>query len=298
MTKFFAAVYKSYIQKMSSFNARYKTGGGEESNSDEAASVEPKTFDDLDAEATVLGNAYRGIGVLIATLSGLIIFSAIAPTAFEFHGVLYWIFGITEVVAMVLVITLVFYATKTELRSKWRNTRGEAEKLRYKKFSELLSRAEAAPTHENVTAVRDETLSHLSGEDCQITYNQNKAHTYHSIETISDRLGWFGFGLALVGAIGHLVSHWNSLLILTVFVPAMIGAIHGLNGFLKLSDLCDDHKKVAEQLKEHKKVLEQSLKNGNDPSKLLAASRKVYTTLLARDEQWKEMVNRQNIQVG
>lgn len=298
MTNFFAAVYKKYIEKMSGFNAKRKSGGGDESGSDGDTFVEPKTFDDLDAEATVLGNAYRGIGVLVAILSGLIIFSAIAPTAFEFHGVLYWVFGITEVVAMVLVITLVFYATKTELRSKWRNMRAEAEKLRYKTFADLLSRAEAAPTTENVAAVRDETLSHLSGKDCQITYNQNKAHTYHSIEAISDRLGWFGFGLALVGAIGHLVLHWNSLLVLTVFVPAMIGAIHGLNGFLKLSDLCDDHKKVAEQLQEHKKVLEQNLKNGNDASKLLAASRKVYTTLLARDEQWKEMVNRQNIQVG
>ncbi|MCE0761238.1 hypothetical protein LWH94_18905 [Marinobacter sp. G11] len=296
MKKFFASVYKKYIANMSAFDFQHNTGS-DQSAAGEGSLPELKTFKDFDDEATLLGNAYRGIGVLVAILSAVIIFSAIAPTAFELHGGLYLALGITEVVAMALVIALVSYASKAKLRSKWRNRRAEAEKLRYKKFSELLSRAEADPSSENLTAVVQETLSHLSGENCQITYNRNKANAYHNIESLSNNIGGVGFGLALLGAVGHLVLHWNSLLILTVFVPAMVGAIHALNGFLKLSDLSDDHKKVATQLEMHKKVLEQNLKNRNDFYKLLETSRNIYTTLLARDEQWLEMVNRQNIQV-
>lgn len=294
MKRILATTYKNYLTCMSKLGKHaggHKTPGDEHTVADEVG--RQGAFIDLDQEATMLGNAYRGIGVMVAFLSALIIFSAIAPVALDLHGRSYWILGITEVASMFIVVGLIFYAKKSHLHKRWRDTRRAAEGLRYAKLSGLLEDAENAPTPQNISRLKEEALSHLSGEWCQITYNLRKNASYHKIEKLSEKIGWFGFALALIGALWHLWSHENWLLLATVFLPALVGALHGLNSFLKLDDLIHDHKKMANQLEEIKKRIGGA---SDDPDSVIKASRMVYETLLDRDEQWAEMVERQKIQ--
>jgi len=298
MKRILSATYKIYTTGMSGLADVLHLGHsrGEKSLAESADQFADKDFEDLDKEATTLGNAYRGIGVIIAILGALIIFSAIVPVAFDLHGASYWFFGVTEVLAMLLVVALVTYAKKSRLHTKWRDTRRAAENKRYEHFSTLIEKARTSPTSENTTKLLEEAVSHLEGENSQIDYNLSKSRTYHKIETLSGKLGWGGFALALIGALGHLSTHWNGLLILTVFVPALVGALHGLNSFLKLDDLAYDHKSTADQLTKLKTDITHSVIESNQEAELIDTAESIYHTLVSRDKQWADKIGTQNLQ--
>jgi hypothetical protein len=296
MKKVFATFYTTYMKSVARFNKthnEHKSKDAEEKRLLKEFGSKP--FEELDKEAILLGNAYRGIGVVIALLSALIIFSAIAPVAFDWHGVLYWVFGLTEVLSMVLVIGLIVYAKKSCLHLKWKRARLLAEQKRYKRFSELLKTAEESPTSRSVENLSHETLSHLSGKGCQVSYNARKAKEYHGIETFCGIFGWVAFGLALGGALFHLWFHANWLLIFTVFLPALVGALHALNSFLKLDDLADDHRQMSNKLSFLKDQIDQIGDDSDCSEAKINLSKTVYKTLLFRDKQWLAMVDRQSL---
>ena len=296
MKKVFATYYTTYMKSLGRFNKAHKKHESREA--EEERLIEEfgsKPFEELDEEASLLGNAYRGVGVVIALLSALIIFSAIAPVAFELHGFLYWVFGLTEVLSMALVIGLIVYAKKSHLHLKWKCARRLAEQKRYMRFAELLENAEENPTSESVEKLRHETLSHLSGEGCQVSYNARKAEDYHRIEHFCGFFGWVGFGVALVGALLHLWFHSNLLLLCTVFLPALVGALHALNSFLKLDDLADDHRQMSNKLSLLKGKIDQTGEDLDCLEAKIHVSKTVYNTLVLRDKQWVAMVDRQSL---
>ena len=89
----------------------------------------------FDADATLLGDAYRGSGVLIGILGTLIIFCAIAPFGLGIGGMqVAQIFGITEVVLMVWVILTVVSIrkgsqNKRDLKARWLEARSAADRV-------------------------------------------------------------------------------------------------------------------------------------------------------------------------
>jgi hypothetical protein len=205
----------------------------------------------LDNDATLLGDAYRGSGVLVGILGALIIFCAIAPFGLGVGGMpVAQIFGVAEVVLMVLVILTIVSVrkgskNKSDLKARWFEARSAAEQVRYKPLQDISSSSLSEICH-----VVEPLLGLQAGSnDDQITYNERSAERYHAIELAAERATLFGFTVSLAAAATHLLFHLDALIFLTGFLPAAVGALHGINAFLKLEPLSEDHHRMAEELK-------------------------------------------------
>lgn len=251
-----------------------------------------RPFSEIDQEATDLGDHYRGIGVIVGLLGVLIIFCAVAPIGFESGHTSTLVFTICKILMMVLMAVLVWWTIHSKLRNKWIEARLKAENLRYKNLRELNQKLEKSPTDITTKQVLDELDKIFSD---QIGYNKSKATNYHSIEMISDYIGWIGFFIAFVGACLHLVMHESWLIFPTAFVPALVGTIHGVNAFLRLSDLAEDHESMGKRLEETQSELNNNKENA---VKVLELSRVAYQTLTSRDVQWVETAEKLGLKVG
>lgn len=253
-------------------------------------------FDAKDKKATLLGDSYRGIGVAVSVLGLLIIFCAIAPIALEIEHQFGDIFIVCEIVLMLLMLFLVRHTTKKDLRKNWIDARKEVETLRY---ADLNSKINQLETNDNgnkdfdndmkkalLTAL-NQKLHHIFDE--QVNYNKDKAEIYLRIEKSSDILSWVGFVLAFTAVCAHLFTHAPFLLFFTAFIPALVGAIHGTNAFLRLSDLAEDHIEMAKGLEEAQGSLNDK---GVDSSKMLEIAEKTYNMLTDRDTKWAAKTNK------
>lgn len=251
-----------------------------------------KRFVDIDNEATALGNQYRGIGVTVGLLGVLIIFCAVAPDGFESGHTATLIFTISKILMMLWMAYLVWKTVNSKLRSKWITARLNAEILRYKLLQNSIENLQKTPEDPTASARVMQELNTVF--DSQIEYNKAKASQYQAIEQLSEYLGWIGFAIALTGACLHLVIHQSWLIFPTAFVPAFIGAIHGINGFLRLSDMSEDHFTMAKQLES----VHSELKIGYDTLKLIELAQTTYQILTKRDLQWVETAEKLGLKVG
>jgi hypothetical protein len=252
-----------------------------------------RSFSEIDQEATDLGDRYRGIGVTVGLLGVLIIFCAVAPIGFESGHTSTLAFTIGKIIMMLVMAVLVGWTVHSKLRNKWIEARLKAEKLRYKKLRELNQTLEKSPT--DITTknqVLDELKNIFEG---QIDYNKSKAGQYHAIEEFSNIIGWVGFAIAFIFACLHLVVHESWLIFPTAFVPALVGAIHGVNAFLRLSDLAEDHESMSKRLEETQSELNGFKEN---PEKVLELSLATYQILTTRDQQWVETAEQLGLKVG
>lgn len=251
-------------------------------------------IEDPDQKATDLGDRYRGIGVFVGILGVLIIFCAIAPVALQVGGNVAEIFGWTEIVLMVSLLGLVTYGSGSNLKSSWIAARREAELMRYQKLhkaiDDLKNRPDAAAYEEKADAeLRSKLETELHSKlDEQYNYNKIKAHQYESIERFSNFAGWLGFFFALSAAVAHLWMHEAWLLFFTGFLPALVGGIHAINGFLGLTDLAEEHAEMAERLGH----IRGTLKNQRSSNDLLELATITYETLTNRDVRWAEDAKR------
>jgi hypothetical protein len=204
-----------------------------------------------DNDATLLGDAYRGSGVLVGILGALIIFCAVAPFGFGIGGkAIAQLFGIAELLLMLWVIQTIVYVrtgakTKEDLKSRWLEARSVAELARYKPLEDITS-----GSLPEIRSVVEPLLGFpASSNDDQIAYNRRSAERYHAIEHAAERATWAGFAISLAAAATHLLFHLDALIFLTAFLPAAVGALHGINAFLRLELLSEDHHRMAEALK-------------------------------------------------
>lgn len=264
------------------------------------------TFEAADTLASRLGNRYRGIGVCVGLLSILIILCAVAPPALQLSGRLELALGIIKILSMGGMLLLVIYATRAGLRRRWIDARRQAELLRYQGLADGIQRlksllADAAPEGEVLQQAADlkaRIRMHMGTgtSHCQIDYNRRKAHQYAAVERVGNRLGWAGFVLALGAAVAHLFWHASWMLLLTVFVPALIGAVHGINGFLKLEDLAEDHHAMATRLIRLSEELERA--SAANATRLLELAELAYQLLTDRDVQWAETADRLGLKIA
>lgn len=263
-------------------------------------------FESADAQASRLGNRYRGIGVSVGLLSIIIIFAAVAPPALQLAGSLELVLGLVKIISMTIMLALVLYGARTGLRRRWIIARRKAESLRYQALAYHIQHLKAtldeqAPKASRLLAaqkLKEQIRKHLGRgtEHCQIGYNRTKARQYIAAERMGDRLGWVGFALALGAAVAHLFWHANWMLLLTVFVPALIGAIHGINGFLKLEDLAEGHLAMASRLSQVADELERVATD--EVPRLVALAELTYQLLTDRDVQWAETANRLGLKIA
>lgn len=276
MLRLYAGVFRAFKTALLSLNrpaVRHQREGHD------AASPPQITL--LDAKATLLGDAYRGSGVLIGSLGALIVFCAIAPLALLLGDESAMAFGIAEVAMMALVIYFLLDVRK--LKSSWLDVRSQAESERY------------GPILEGINGTADDlrlaTQRLLGGEDCQIRYNHLKHEHYHHMEQSANRLGAFGFGVSLVAAIGHLAVHAPWLILFTAFLPALVGALHGINSFLQLGQLSEDHRKVGSRLREMSAALDRAFEVQDiDAAKQIASA--VHGLLATHHTEWRGVAER------
>lgn len=217
---------------------------------------------------------------MVGSLGALIIFCAIAPVALGMSDRHALAFGIAEVVLMGLVIFILMDVRG--LKPRWIETRSQAEVERYRPLTQ---------TVEGFEQLQDITAPLLGGADCQILYNQLKHDQYHHMEETTHRLSALGFGISLAAALSHLVIHASWMLLLTAFLPAAVGALHGVNAFLQLGQLSSEHAKMADQLGEMRRSLDRSRTRGDfQAARELVAS--IHELLTTHHTRWQDVAER------
>lgn len=247
-----------------------------------APSPEPVGSDD--GEATLLGDAYRGSGVLVGVLGALIIFCAVAPFGFGLLGqpVAHY-FGFAEVVLMLWVIQTLYAVKADRLKERWIAARQSAEESRCRPLRES--------TGQGMQAMCGAVESLLDGAYGQIAYNRSKHDHYHAMEHAAGNAAKVGFGISLLAAIAHLVLHYDALIFLTAFLPAAVGALHGINSFLRLERLADDHLRMAEELESCRERFLRA-RNDNDLDSARKATEDLYILLTRGHAGWQEIAQR------
>lgn len=193
---------------------------------------------DLDAFATSLGNKYRGFGVIGGFLSLLIFFLAILPFAMNFdEESSHWV-GISEVILMVATISFFVYVWLGNFQLKWRLARKAAELRRYEPISTLIQKRDVQNLSIQISKIYDE----------QISYNQKKYQDYELIEKSAGYIMWMMFAVTMIAAGVHTNFHHSWLLLFTAIPPVLGGTIHGINGFLGIGELANDHEHMYKAL--------------------------------------------------
>lgn len=253
-----------------------------------------------DKSAVNYGNKYRGVGVVIGLLGIAIVFVAIAPGAFEVESIKSLrLLGMLKVFMMCLMLVLVYLVgQKSGFKGKWIRSRLDNEKDRYRSLSELITHLENNKSGKLTTTLAEELFRILQGHDGQIHYNHNKAQQYESIEKAAERISWIAFFVALVCAVlilfseFDLIHHRPYLILGTAFLPAMVGGVHGINGFLTVGNLAGDHKTMTKHLSEAEHALKSVL--ASDTDEVLKIAKRTYLRLEGRDTEWKEKTQSAN----
>lgn len=250
-------------------------------------------FAQADERARVLGEQYRGAGIVMVGLGTLIVLCAVAPHALASGHGSAWLWGLAELGLMLAVVALWYWLGQARLRDQWVQARRTAEWLRHEKLHaaiQALSKAALEPSACADMALRL-SLELKATLDAQISYNLGRHAHYERIEHGSARVGVAVFVLAMAAAVLHLFLHWPWLLFLTAVGPMLAGAVHGINGFLRLADLSDDHRDTAQRLQQLQRQLGRPEEVLPPIESLLAIARATYRQLADRDAQWHAMAN-------
>ncbi len=287
----FGRLYKQYIEILArghSAQARVEDKNSKANRPIEVpVSAEVKSFREIDDIATQLGNQYRGIGVFVGILGCAIIFLAVTPSGLQLHGIASMIIGTIEIALMLTMLGFVVYGTRSNLRQKWVMARRRAELVRYKDLRDSIEKLRLSMNATDSRNVSMEAHTILGGADGQASYNAKKHAQYERVTDVSDHVAWIGFLIALTGAALHLSPfHASWLIYLTAFLPSVVGAIHGVNSFLQVSSLAEDHGLMADYLNELLGRLDQLDKT--KPAEVLELAEAIYQVLSNRDVQWVE----------
>lgn len=274
LLNFYASVYLAYIGIFQVSTRRSHSHRDRRSR----PSTGIQADDDL---ATLLGNAYRGSGVLVGLLGASIIFCAIAPYGFGVYRdapAVY--FAIAKVALMLWVVQTIYHVRSRDLKNRWLKTRLKVEEARYRSL-------EDCPSMEG-QALSKTMDSMLTGPGGQIAYNERKHHEYRAMEHKASNATKVGFAVSLAAAISHFFIHWDGLIFFTAFLPAGIGALHGVNAFLRLERLAHDHLRLARELKAaHGGFLAAEISGDTKAARQAAAS--AHQLLVHGNRTWEEI---------
>ena len=287
-------IFKSYLNSMSFFGKLFEPIAKQAKASDKPSVYAPLpneqslTLSEADEIAISLGMRYRALGVSIGIMGIAIIFLAIAPGGLGLGHHAEKIVGSIKVILMVLMLYLVFSGRRSRINHQWIRMRLVAEKLRYCRLQTL---SEAAPDADPKWAeqLKAQLEDVLVGKGGQIAYNAAKAHQYESVERFADILLWASVIFALIGAVSHFFVPWPALIFLTAFGPAAVGGIHGINGFLGIGGLIEEHKATQIRLQLSLERLHNlALLSDKDGKALKDIATAVLEILGSRDSRWKE----------
>ena len=297
MLKLFEGLYPFHLNTLEAIG---KIAHNENVQSSEASqrdkSSDLRTFDELDKEANTQGSICRASGVAVGYLGFAVVFCAVAPTAFQIESeYLLKLVGITKVFLMLLILYLIWkVGKKNGAKARWIKARRAAEALRYVEVqvpSRISKRSELSPP---VKSSLRSSSKYLMGRS---NTTKQKREKYEAIEVAASRLSWAGFLSAFACACilllseFHVVPHQSILILGTAFLPALVGSIHGINGFLNISGLAESHSEMAKSLTE----IRSNLMDGTASDEIVIdEAMRAYRKLSDRDEKWAAKSEKSN----
>lgn len=300
----FGWIFTKYMLGMSYLGGMLKSSRHADNHHDKAAveitesqtDTENMMLAEADKKATSLGIQYRALGISIGLLGIAIVFLALAPVGLNLHEHAEEVVGAVKILLMFLMLFLVFAGRRSRINQEWIRMRLKAETLRYGTLETLLNKSSHLGDAQDRTALRTRLENILIGEDGQIAYNRRKVEQYEAIERFADFMLWASVALALVGAVGHLFVAWSAWIFFTAFGPAAVGGIHGINGFLGIGGLIEEHGATESRLAEVLIRL-QNLKEAEDAdgTVLKETGRAALEILTSRDTRWKDAAGKLNL---
>ncbi len=258
----------------------------------------PPTLDrwEIDLRATRIGAAYRGIGILVGILGAAIILCALLPVGLTLSSASQTFVGVSKVVLMVGLVTILLATRKLGLKELWVDLRRAAEYTRYEKLRMLIAAAEAPQSGDSIEALKLEVALHIGGGvECQILYNKKKRQDYEGIEAFSTRLTYAAFSASFAAAAAHLALHASWLIFLTAYVPALVGAMHAVNSFLRLPQLIEQHGEMVLLLRSLRDQFPLDTDSADSRSKFISLSRRLLQRLENADDGWRSIASHQNV---
>jgi hypothetical protein len=248
-----------------------------------------------DARATSLGEIYRGAGVFVGFLGVTALVLMIAPSAMRMNPELAKCCGIGRVLVIACAPAIGYFIISREWKENWVTARVAAEHLRYQRLQDATEEFRTSPTMNPERLVHD-VLGLLSGPHGQVAYNRRKQQEYTVVLRRTKAATVIAFVASLVGATAQLVWNEPALLVLTAFIPAFVGGLLGVNGFLRISQHAEDHKRIAGQLETiREQVLHMQVKR--DYEGLASVAQRTYQLLTVGNSAWMETASQQVVKV-
>jgi hypothetical protein len=255
---------------------------------------EDREFAEVDAEATRMGEAYRGLGIAIGALGAVIIFLALLPSGWNLDPAAEKLVKGCKVFLMVMLVGLVVRARARKHKAAWMDTRLVAEFKRYEPLANLI-RAAPDGTAQSYSALRSAVGELLGGGNCQIRYHRSKQHAYLAIEGVAVWTTYAGFAVAFVGAVVGLFVKASSLVLVTVFIPAAIGTAHAINNFLRLPQLVSQHGEMVQLLERIKADLPDNPQELGAQEQWLRLAQELLELVRRGDTAWTSVASHQDV---
>lgn len=248
-----------------------------------------------DAKATSLGEIYRGAGVFVGFLGVTALVLMIAPGIFRLSPGLAKACGIGRVLAIVCAPAIAFFIISRQWKEDWVAARVDAERLRYQRLQQATDDFKANPAM-NPERLACEVLDLLSGPHGQVAYNRRKQQECAVVLKRTKRATVVAFMASLVGAMADLLWNEPALLVLTALIPSFVGGLHGVNGFLRITQHAEDHARMADRLEAIREaVLRMEVKCRYE--ELAGTAHQAYELLTTGNSAWVENASKQVVAV-
>lgn len=286
------------------------------------------SFDAMDRSAVHGSRVHRDLIWIAYLLAALAVLAAVAGEIWKTWAI---VWGVTELLALVSVLGLIFLARRSALQDRWTACRLGAEQLRIARMSlpllvlppalaTTVAKSQGSFALEEVKRVlRDHGLPRLKGQIgrsnaarwiyCivadQIAYHHRNHHQLDHAERRVHAATSTLFFVALAAVVYHLmsyyhlVSHKDWLLLLTAAGPAFAAALHGAGtrlGIVHRAALSED---MEQELKQVQTTLAKLIDDNHpdpDPAKPLAEVRQLAfraaTAMGSENVSWHGLVRR------
>jgi hypothetical protein len=262
-------------------------------------------FEAMDRSAVYGSYVHRDLIWVTYFLAAFAVLAAVAGALFDLHSPWTLLWGVVELVVLLIVLTLIVASRTFALRDRWTACRLGAEQLRIARMSlpllvlpsALATAASAIEGHgskqaefgaraldEVKRAVRDHGLPRLAAfpgpseaaawVHCiiadQVRYHH---HNHAKLERVERWLNYTTellFVIALIAVVRHLWSHEPWLLLFTAAGPAFAAALHGAGtrlGIVHRAALSLEMEQALQQIDSHLVKLKDDAHSTEDPER-------------------------------
>jgi hypothetical protein len=250
-------------------------------------SADPET---LAREAQSLSNEYRGLGVVLGVLGPAAVLLAITPAACELSSEhAKEACTIAECLVLFCMGMIVVHRNTHKIRQRWVLARVHAEHLRLQPLRSLCKHCDPDAGDDAVYGALRAELQKLLHE--QIEYNARVAGKCEKIENVTTNITLLGFVVTICAAVAHFfVAHGELLLYVTAGLPAILGSIHSINGFLQFKHLLQESRFLHRKLQSVQAAIPPAAAGAGALPQLRLLAVETEALLAERNEFWAEAV--------